>query len=97
MKLIIHYYGANRLKINDEKTQIMIMKSQFKRSICITATNGDIVWNIAQMKILGIYVNPQNNYTSNIAISRSRALYRLSELQPLLKDINNFSLSLFAN
>ena len=34
--LLIHYYGLNRLKLND-KTQIMILRRQFKRCLSIQA------------------------------------------------------------
>ena len=73
MTLIIHYYGANRLKLNDEKTQILLLKSQFRRTISIIASDGSTIWNIAQMKILGIHVNAKNNYRTNIAKARSQA------------------------
>ena len=89
MKLLIHFYGANRLKLNDEKTQIMLLRSRFRRCISIKASNGEIVWNIAQMKILGIHVNPNNNMLTHISIARSRAFHRMHELQPLLKNIHN--------
>ena len=90
MLLLLHFYGANRLKINDEKTQILVLKGQFKRTISLIASDNTIIWNTAQIKILGVYTNAKNNYTNNIARARSKAFLRLSQLKPLLE--NNISM-----
>ena len=45
------------------------------------------MWNVAQIKVLGIYLNPKNNFSSNIARARSNAFLRLNELKPLLENV----------
>ena len=54
--LLIHNYGANHLKLNDEKTMIMILKNRFKQEFSIIASKGTEVCNIAKMKILGVII-----------------------------------------
>ena len=70
IKLLLHYYGSNQLKLNDKPSGIMIMKKKFKKEISFQAENKDKVWNVAQIKVLGVMINPQNNMTTNIARSR---------------------------
>ena len=87
--LLIEYYGSNRMKLNDEKTTLLIMKEQFQRKISITATNNSIIYNTAQTKILGVYINSKNDMMSHLRIARSRSLLRAREIAPVLEQIKN--------
>ena len=89
LTLLIHYYRANRLKLNNKKTMIMIMKNNFKKEISIQASNGKIIYNQAQIKVLGIWMNPQNSMTTNIMKARAISLNRLTQLKPILESITS--------
>ena len=85
--LLLHYYGSNKLKLNDQKLQIMVLKGRFQRMISIKAEDGTIVWNVAQIKILDIHVNPQNDMMTNITRARATAMHRMSQLMPIVKQM----------
>ena len=85
--LLVYYYGSNRLKLNDGKTVVILMKNKFKKELSFTASNGELIWNKAQIKILGIYVNPMNHMETNITRLRSAAFGRLCQLKPILESM----------
>ena len=51
--LLMVYYGANRMKLNDDKTTLLILKEQYRKRMTINASNGERIHNTAQIKILG--------------------------------------------
>ena len=53
----MEFYSSNSMKLNDDKTMILILKETYSRKINIAATNGKIISNSAQIKILGVYIN----------------------------------------
>ena len=75
-----HFYGANRLKLNDEKTCILIMKSKFNKKTFFRTNDGQEVTNSAQIKVLGMYLNGNGNLHTNISKIRSTAKKRLHEI-----------------
>ena len=87
--LLMEFYGANRMWLNDDKTNILILKEAFSGKINITASNGNNITNTAEIKILKVYINSQNNMMSHIWIARSRAHLRAKEMSPVINEIKS--------
>ena len=83
--MLINFYGANRLKLNDKKTSILVMKSQYNKITFSRTNDGQEVTNSAQIKVLGIYLNGNGNLHNQI---RSAASKRLYKIQPALEYMN---------
>lgn len=85
---LLFYYGSNILKLNDDKTDILIMNSQYRRPISIMTSNNKIIFNAPQIRILGIFSNDSNNMSSQKSFISRNMMYKLSKFKPALEVTN---------
>ena len=89
-KLIEAYYNINKLKINPDKSKLMIVCKAVHRKATkniVLMTNDHIIEQVQKIKALGMYFTTGLSNTANINNIISKVNYRLS----ILKDIFAFS------
>ena len=55
------------------------------------ASNGKIIHNVAQTKVLGVYLNPENNMLTQIVRSKTLAMMRLHQITPVIKAMKSMN------
>ena len=78
------YYHFNKLKLNPEKTKLMITKTQDITKIKIKTPTGENLQEDKAIKILGIWKNKRDAYDTHIAKIKGIVIKKLSELYPYL-------------
>ena len=89
LRLLLYYYGSNLLKLNDQKTEILVLSSLYQQVISITTSTGEIVTNSAQIKILGVNLNAANDLSTQVSKMYSAAMYRYHKMRPALANMTD--------
>merc|ERR1711954_333079 len=89
MILIGKYYDANRLKLNKDKTTVMVVDNPEKKSVRLTLELGDdTVKSSLSIKILGWWITPDNKLNHHISKIKGPIYRTLAEIKPYLKFMN---------
>ena len=88
LKIMEIYYHINKLKLNAEKTKVMVTKSKDTKKIKVTAPNGEEITADKSIKILGYWKNSRDNYETHINRITGIVTKRLSEIRPYLRCMN---------
>merc|ERR1711954_520962 len=89
MSLIGKYYDANRLKLNQDKTTVMVVDNPEKKGIRLTLELGeDKVKSDLSIKILGWWITPDNKLNHYISKIKGPIYRTLAEIKPYLQFMN---------
>ena len=88
LKIMEKFYYMNKLKLNAEKTKVMITKAKETKKIKISAPNGEVLTPDKAIKILGYWKNSRDNYETHISKITGIVSKRLCEIKPYLSCMN---------
>ena len=66
----------------------MLLKHNFSPQISLTASNGKIIVNSSQIKVLGVYLKTKNLMITNLRIAKGRAMSLLFKIMPLVNALD---------
>ena len=91
-KVLEHFYAHNKLKLNGQKTKIMITKNKEKTQTTklteFKTSKGEKIIEVNSMKILGIVKNNRDSYDSHLSMVSGRVNAIINDLSPLLGHMN---------
>ena len=79
------FYDANRLKLNRDKTTVMLIGNENKNKKLTLNLGGDIIKNDLSIKILGWWCTPDASMNHHIAKIKGPVCDKLSKLKPYIK------------
>ena len=85
MEVVERYYEANRLKLNMEKTTIMIVGNQEKKESLKLKLGKHTVTNDLSIKILGWWISPDLKLNHHISKIKGPIYRTLAEIKPYVK------------
>merc|ERR1712055_232445 len=94
-----NYFDGNNLVINEDKTQVMIIKNQFKKgkNTKNSNTNNDnilinnnIIENKEQIKVLGTYLHNSLMFNYNFEQSKNSIHTQLKVRENTIKNIKKY-------
>ena len=88
LKVMDAFYNCNKLKLNAEKTKVMITKTNDIKKITIKTPTGEIISEDKAIKILGIWKNKRDSYETHIDKIKGIVVKKLSEIYPYLRYMN---------
>ena len=88
MYLVEKFYEANRLKLNREKTTVMLVGSENRHRKLTLNLGNDVIKNDLSIKILGWWITPDNKLSHHMAKVKGPIYKTLSEIKPYLGFLN---------
>ena len=91
-KVIETYYSANKLKINSDKTQLIITRKKWKdktdEKVKFKTKEGDTIREVNALRVLGFIKNNRDSYDSHLGQVNGRVVKTLAELKPYTKHMD---------
>ena len=91
-KVIETYYSANKLKINSDKTQLIITRKKWKdktdEKVKFKTKEGDSIREVNALRVLGFIKNNRDSYDSHLGQVNGRVVKTLAELKPYTKHMD---------
>ena len=91
-EVLEEYYKANKLKLNSEKTKIIVTKAKNNTNdrspVEFKTAEGETIREDNAIRILGFLKNNRDSYDSHLGQINGRVCKVLSEIRPYLKHMN---------
>ena len=88
-KVLEIYYTANKLKLNGDKTQLIVTRRKWKNKdntkVQFKTTEGDTIKEVNAIRILGFLRNNRNSYDSHLGVINGRITQALAEIKPYVR------------
>ena len=92
MRLLIHFYEANKLRLNPEKTCFMMNGNVYQNNrrmrVKIQLDDGIEIQDSLAVKVLGWWMSPDGKLTNHTNKIKGPVYHTLSKLKPVLKFMN---------
>ena len=89
IELLQEYYNINRLKINSEKTTILLFRNSLSSieddNLTLTSNGGEVIKPVRQHKILGWTINNHLTMDTHLSNTIRTANMKLHNMRSLLK------------
>ena len=83
------FYHANKLKINGEKTQLIVTRRKWKNNdnskVTFKTKTGEKIIEVNALRILGFLKNNRDSYDSHLGVINGRVTQALQEIKPFMK------------